>query len=56
MTAPTLKQYPRHSDRQRNFPTNTGLVASWTPGVGWQSGDFHLPIPAELNGVVAEVK
>lgn len=56
MTAPTLKTYPRYSDRQRTFPSNTGLVASFVPGKGWQSGGFNLPIPAELSAVVAEAK
>jgi hypothetical protein len=52
MTAPTLKTYPRYQDRQRNFPTNTGLVASFTVGGGWKSAGYGLPVPAVLSEVV----
>lgn len=56
MTAPKLQQYPTRHDRQRNFPTNTGVVASFTIGKGWQASGFNLPIPAALSGAVAEAK
>lgn len=53
MTAPTLKTYPQYRDRQRNFPRNTGLVASFTPGKGWTSAGYNLPVPAELSKAVS---
>lgn len=51
-TAPTLKTYPRYSDRQRTFPSNTGLVASFIPGKGWQASGHNLPIPSALEPMV----
>lgn len=52
MTAKTLTTYPTYRDRQRNFPTNQGLVASFTPGKGWQASGFGLEVPAQLSEVV----